>query len=137
MNQYDYHEEDDEDNYNDDYDYDHSYDYNSKFYFKFDDKAWSEWLEKAMKDLIENKSGLWSFIIDPSLFPVKNIGFSDIGEKTSHQYLGTNIHNEQIWKIKHFIEQKEKITYIKHLQSHAVYFLKEPLYYKGLFNIMN
>jgi hypothetical protein len=129
---------DQDDYYNDDYEDDY-YDYDNnkqKFNFKFDHNAWAEWLSEAMKDLIENPKGVWSFIVNPS-FPVKSIGFSDTGDKKSHLYLGTNSYSEVVWKNKYFAKNDGHQKYIKHLQSHAVHFLQQPLYYKGLFDIMN
>lgn len=131
---------DPEDYYDDDYSDDYyDYDYDStkkKFNFKFDHNAWAEWLAEAMKDLIENPKGVWSFIVDPS-FPVKSFGFSDTGGIKNHLYLGTNNYNEQVWKPQYFAIDSGHIKYTKHLESHAVYFLKQPNYYKSLFNIMN
>lgn len=127
-----------DDYYNDDYS-DDFYDYDNnqkKFNFKFDHNAWAEWLAEAMKNLTENHQGVWSFIVDPS-FPVKSFGFSDIDWDKSHLYLGTNTYKELIWKNKYFAKDDGYQKYIKHLQSHAVHFLQQPLYYKGLFDIMN
>lgn len=131
---YDEYEDDD---YNDDYNYDDSYDYNSKFYFKFDNNAWIDWLEQAMKDLVEYPKGTWSFYLPSSLFPVNVDPSKAGGKKSSHLFLGINSFKEDVWKPKYFAVNDGNIKYMKHLESNAVYFLNEPLYYKGLFNIMN
>ncbi len=122
-----------DDNYNDDqYDYDYG-----KYSFKFDHNAWADWLEQALKDLIENPKGTWSFYVPQSMFPVNVDPSKAGGNKSSHLFLGINNFKEDVWKLKYFAVHDANIKYTKHLESHAVYFLNEPLYYKGLFNIMN
>lgn len=118
-----------------------------KFYFQID----TEWLKKYMDDLFKgvnfNKlDGIESlFNYSPSVLPegFKPISLpvsswlSSIAGDNSSLYLGNNYWNEGVWKKKHFIEDKLASEYIKHLQSHAGYFLQQPKYYKGLYEILN
>jgi hypothetical protein len=119
-----------------------------KFYFQID----TEWLKKYMDDLFKNidqlggiedlfKTPTWSPSILPSGFkPISlpvNSWISSIGETKPSLYLGNNYWNEGVWKKKHFIEDKLGNEYVKHLQSHAEYFLSQPRYYQGLYEILN
>lgn len=122
----------DDDYYNDNYNDDH-YDNDNKFSFKFDQNAWANWLEDAMKDIVEYPKGTWNFY----MFPVNVDPSKAGGQKSAHLFLGTNKYKEEVWKTKYFAIHHGDIKYTKHLESNAVFFLNEPLYYKGLFNIMN
>ena len=118
-----------------------------KFYFQID----TEWLKKYMDNLFKgvnfNKlDGIENlFNYSPSVLPegFKPISLpvsswlSSIAGDDSSLYLGNNYWNEGVWKKKHFIEDKLASEYIQHLQSHAVYFLQQPKYYEGLYEILN
>lgn len=118
-----------------------------KFYFQID----TEWLKKYMDNLFKgvnfNKlDGIENlFNYSPSVLPegFKPISLpvsswlSSIAEDQTSLYLGNNYWNEGVWKKKHFIEDKLASEYIQHLQSHAVYFLQQPKYYDGLYEILN
>jgi hypothetical protein len=137
------HQEDD--NYNDDHDYDDSQDNlesQYKKYFKFDPDAWDAWgkmLYDALNDIVEYPSNVWyigpKFGKDKSL-PV-NSYFSNTGKNKSFQYLGNNYDNAAIWKKKYFVHDKIQTIYIEHLGANALHFIKQPHYYKGLFDILN
>lgn len=116
-----------------------------KFYFQID----TEWLKKYMDNLFKNIDQLGGiedlFNYSPSVLPE---GFqpislpvsswiSSIAEDKPSLYLGNNYWNEGVWKKKHFIQDKLASEYVKHLQNHAVYFLHQPKYYKGLYEILN
>jgi hypothetical protein len=124
-----------------------------KFYFQID----TEWVKKYMDSLINKIEYKWisKDIIEDVLNNLSNYntpllpdGFSPIalpvndyfsntaGDKTS-LYLGNNHHNEGVWKMKYFISNPLQGEYIKHLNVYAVHFLKQPHYYKGMFEIMN
>jgi hypothetical protein len=124
-----------------------------KFYFQID----TEWIKKYMDDLINKIEYKWisKDIIEDVLNNLSNYntpllpdGFSPIslpvndyfsntaGDKTS-LYLGNNQYNEGIWKMKYFVYNKLQKDYELHLQSHAGHIVGQPLYYKGLFEILN
>ena len=118
-----------------------------KFYFQID----TEWLKKYMDNLFKgvnfNKlDGIENlFNYSPSVLPegFKPISLpvsswlSSIAEDQTSLYLGNNYWSEGVWKKKHFIKDQLANDYINHLQSHAVYFLQQPKYYKGLYEILN
>jgi hypothetical protein len=135
------HQEDD--NYDDD-DYDDSQDNlesQHKNYFKFDPDAWDAWgkmLYDTLNDIVEYPSNVW--YIGPS-FPKGSSPVSswspNAGKGKSFQYLGSNYQGSSIWKKKYFICDKLEIIYRNHIQSHAVHFVNQPSYYKGMFDILN
>ena len=124
-----------EDNYNDDYyDYDNSQKNKNKdkWYYTFDinqSPAFSEWLFNILNDIIKNPDG-------EILFPVNSWNPNTVNNK-KFQHLGSNYNNEPIWKYKYWISDPINQKYKKHLQSNAAYFIAQPLYYKGLFDILN
>lgn len=138
----------DDDSYSDYDDYDDSHDYDQsqpnwkKFYFTFDvgtDGSLSDWVKKMMDNLLNNDFQP-QFIegFSPVSFPVNDL-FSQhtVSGGDSLLYLGNNHNNEQVWKKKYFIHDKLGTDYVLHLQSHAGYFLRQPKYYKGLYEILN
>lgn len=140
-----------DDNYDDSQDYDQSQSDWNKFYFKFDvsSNPFSDWVKKMMNELMKKS---------PSS---KKINWEDIGKikdisdgagvwlsvnnwlqntdsgLNSLLYLGVNYQGQPIWKNKHFVIEKTQTDYINHLSSNAVHFVKQPSYYKGLFDILN
>lgn len=123
----------DDDEYGDEYyDYDDKYD-PYKFYFKFD---------------IDQNSSLSNWIIDmfsnifnaPTLsdvpFPV-NSWNPNTEKGNTFQYLGSNYQGSPIWKKQYFIKDSINIEYKKHIASHAQHFIKQPVYYNGMFDILN
>lgn len=137
----------DDDNYNDDYDYDDSQDNlesQYKKYFKFDPDAWDAWgkmLYNALNDIVESSPNVWYTTFNIPSFPNKsfpvNSYFSNTGKDKTFQYLGNNYQGTPIWKKKYFVYDPIEIQYRKHIQSHAMYFLNQPHYYDGLFDILN
>lgn len=118
-----------------------------KFYFQID----TEWLKKYMDNLFKginfNKLGgiedLFNYnspVLPEGFKPISlpvNSWISSIAGDNSSLYLGNNYWNEGVWKKKHFIKDELSIEYVNHLQSHAGYFLQQPKYYKGLYEILN
>jgi len=124
-----------------------------KFFFQID----TEWLKKYMDSLLNKIEYKWitKEVIEDALKNLPNYntpllpdGFSPIAlpvnswlsntaENSFSLYLGNNYWNEGVWKKKHFIHNKLQNEYIKHLQSHSSYFLQQPKYYKGLYEILN
>lgn len=132
----------DDNNYDDDYD-DSQDDLESHYkkYFKFDPAAWDAWgkmLYDALNDIVEYPSNVWYIGpgFDKKSFPV-NSYFSNTGKNQNFQYLGNNYDGVKIWKKKYFAFDPIQASYINHIQAHAVYFIREPHYYKGLFDILN
>jgi hypothetical protein len=135
------HESYDDDN--DDYygdNYDDSQEYNksqpdwTKFYFKFDvsSSPISDWVQKFLDDLNKDISEF-----KPISFPVSSYFSNTANGGNSILYLGNNYQNQPIWKTKYFIEDKVAIAYKNHIQNHAEHFVTQPIYYKGLFDILN
>jgi hypothetical protein len=137
------HEDYEEDDYEeDDYDYDHpSLNPHNAWYYKFDigpDTPLSKWLNDIVKDFmgsgenfkITNISGFPN-----NMFPVNSWNPNTANNK--FQYLGSNYKKEPIWKSKYWVIDPINHMYINHIQSHAAYFLQQPSFYKGLFDVLN
>lgn len=130
-----------QDEYEDD---EHNYDNNEdkyKHYFKFDPDAWDAWgkmLYDALDDLTGHSNNTWYvYGWSPKKFPVNSYFPNTDKDKKSFQYLGNNYQNTPIWKKKYFISNPIQSMYIDHLSDHAAYFVKQPHYYKGMFDILN
>ena len=127
---YDDHDNYYEDNYSDDYDnHNPTQDDNlKKFYFTFDiNYNWPAWIYN---------------IINIPDFPVISVPVNDYFLNTESGYnallyLGNNQYGEGMYKYKNFIQDDMKKEYIAHLQSNARHFVSMPVYYKGLFDILN
>ena len=112
-----------------------------KHYFKFDPEAWDAWgkmLYNSLNDIVENSPSVW--YIGPGFgkksFPV-NSYFSNTEKSKNFQYLGINYQKQPIWKKEYFVQVGLAREYLNHIQSHAVHFVLQPHYYKGLFDILN
>lgn len=129
----------DQDYDDDDYDYDHPALNPYSYFFKFDvssDNPISKWLN----DMISNID--WYKSQNIGGFPYVSLPVNDYFSNTASGlnpllYLGNNQYNEQVWKSKDFIVNKLKNEYLSHLQSHSSYFVQQPNFYKGLFEILN
>ncbi len=130
-----YHDEDD--GYDDDYynnDYSDQYD-PYKFYFQFDvnqNSQLSEWISKMINDIFKKDYDFDKMIV----FPVNSWNPNTANDK-KFQYLGSNYNGEPIWKKKYFVHDVLQTQYLNHLQSHASYFIQQPLHYKSLYDILN
>jgi hypothetical protein len=124
--------DDDEDGYDDEYyNYDYGAKYNLyKFFFTFDvgNTPLSGWLEKMIKDTFDSQN--------ISGFPVNSWNPNTANDK-KFQYLGSNYAGEVIWKSNYWVIDPINQEYKAHLQSNAGYFVQQPNYYKGLFDILN
>lgn len=137
----------DDDSYSDYDDYDDSHDYDQsqsnwkKFYFSFDIGAGgslSDWIKNIIDGLKDDNTKINNIPGFPIVsFPVNTWLPNTAKGDNPYQYLGTNVYNEGIWKYKYFFEDKLGTEYVNHLRSNAVHFLKQPDYYKGLFDILN
>ena len=132
----------DDDGYDDDqYDHDYNSEDKYKWYFKFDvghNSPLSSWINDIINNII-NPSDI-SINQTPGFpiqkFPVNSWNPNTAG-KNMPQYLGSNYYKEPVWKSKYFAHNPFDIEYKSHLQSNAAYFLQQPKYYKGLFEILN
>lgn len=129
--------DDEDDGYDDDYyDYDNNDQYDPyKFYFKFNidqNSPLSDWISKMINDIFNKDYDIDKMLV----FPVNSWNPNTAG-KNMPQYLGSNYHKEPIWKSKYFAYSPFDIEYKSHLQQHAAYFLRQPKYYKGLFENLN
>lgn len=134
--------DDEDDGYDDDhYDYDDVNEYEDpyKFYFKFDvsNLPLSEWIQKAINDLLGNSYDIQHVYG----FPITNVPVNywnpDTAKSNSLQYLGSNKYGEPIWKQVFFLHNKIQIAYKNHLMSNAKHFVEQPNYYRGMFDILN
>jgi hypothetical protein len=134
---------DDNDEDYDEHDYDNLHKDKYQWYYKFDvgpDNPISKWMDELIQDFINNNSQ--DFVINniPGFeikkFPV-NSWNPDTAKSKNFQYLGSNYQGSPIWKSKYFVVDKLNNEYKLHLQSHASHFVKQPSYYKGMFDILN
>jgi hypothetical protein len=124
-----------------------------KFYFQIDtewvkkymdsllNKIEYKWISKeAIEDALKNLSNYNTPLLPDGFSPIAlpvNSSFSSTADDKKSLYLGNNYWNEGVWKKQHFIQDKLQNEYVKHLQSNAGYFLSQPKYYKGLYEILN
>jgi len=133
---------DEDDEYDDDqYNYDYSDQYDPyKFHFKFDidpNSSISDWIMININGMLDDITKINNIPGFPVFqFPV-NSWNSNTEKGNSFQYLGSNYQGSPIWKKKYFIYDPIQNEYKLHLQSHAQHFIKQPVYYKGLFDILN
>ena len=109
--------------------------------FSIDWAAWEQWLSQALKDIVEENPHTWSFGYAKNnkseKFPVSDgLPKGTLSDKY-FVYLGSNHYDEAIWKAKYFVINELDIEYKNHIRSNAAHFLKEPSYYKGLFENLN
>jgi len=106
--------------------------------FKFDWDSWEIWLSQAIKDIVHEKDNVWLLgnYKSSKEQPVSN-NISKIPKNKYFEYLGNNNYDEAIWKRKYFVVDKMQQEYKNHISSHAAHFVKQPIYYKGLFDNLN
>ena len=126
----------------DDYNYYPSYnEYGYPKQFDIDWAAWEKWLSKAIKDIVEEDKNVW--IVGHNLdktnkkFNVGDSTHKNISKQKYFMYLGSNSYDESVWKKKYFVSNKLDQQYRHHLEANAVHFLKQPNYYKGLYDNLN
>lgn len=102
--------------------------------FKFDYLALENWLHDAMKQIVEEDKNVWSF----KFTPVTGLPSTTNASKNKYfMYLGNNQYEEAVWKKKYFAKKALQVEYNNHISFHAAHFLKQPSYYKGMFDILN
>ena len=141
-------DDNDEEEYDDDY---YNYDYGDqydpyKFHFKFDvgqDSPISDLINKWFNLSQDDLNGLqwYSFPTNVDGWPVikfpVNSWNSNTEKGNSFQYLGSNYQGSPIWKKKYFALDPINTEYKLHLQAHSKHFVEQPVYYQGLFDILN
>lgn len=132
----------DDDGYDDDdYDYDHPSLHPYQYYYKFDvgpDHPISKWISDMVNNFLESSEEFKMINIpgfQHQMFPV-NSWHPNTGGKNL-QYLGSNYQGSPIWKKQYFVIDKVNSSYKLHLQAHAAHFIKQPIYYRGMFDILN
>ena len=131
------HEDYDDDEYN--YYPEHSgYGYSeSAKKFNIDWAAWEQWLSKAIKEIVEEDNNVWVFGHQlTSENKINSVKKSTLGDKF-FIYLGSNYDEDAIWKTKYFINNKIDQAYKNHISSNAAHFVRQPVYYKGMFDNLN
>lgn len=137
-------DENDEDEYGEDQ-YNHDYPPKNPYqwYYKFDitsDSPVSKWFDDLINDFIKNSSNDYNIVSIPGFYSKKfpvNSWNPDTDKGNSFQYLGSNYQGSPIWKTEYFIIDRLNSEYKLHLQSHANHFVKQPHYYKSMFDILN
>jgi hypothetical protein len=133
------HEDYENDNYYDD-DSQDNLESQHKHYFKFDPEAWDawgKWLYDALNEAVEISPNVWYAYGFPSKSIPVNSYISNTEKGNTFQYLGSNYAGQAVWKNKYFIVDSINISYRKHLEANAKHFLQQPIYYRGLFDILN
>jgi hypothetical protein len=137
------HEDYEDDNYDDNDDSQDTPESHYKKYFKFDPDAWDAWgkmLYDTLNEIVEYPSNIWyissNFPKPKGSLPVNDY-FSKSGNFKNSLYLGNNHYKEPIYKNKYFVHDKLHGDYKNHLRSNAIHFLRQPNYYKGMFDILN
>ena len=123
----------------DDYNYypeynNYGYPYSKKFDLNW--AAWEEWLSDAIKEIANEKDNVWLFGGYKPLSKKGNPTSKKLDDKY-FMYLGNNQYDEAVWKTKYFDINKLELQYKNHLASNASYFLKQPMYYRGMFDNLN
>jgi hypothetical protein len=112
-----------------------------KHYFKFDPEAWDAWgkmLFNTLNGIVEDSNNnVWYVANFSNQFVPVNSYFPNTGQSKNFQCLGNNYQDAKIWKTKYFVSDNISSLYFSHIQSHAIHFITQPTYYKGLFDILN
>lgn len=137
---YDDEDEDETNNY-DEHDYDHPSLNPYQWFFKFDigpDTPLSKWFSDIVNNFMGSGEDFKIMNIPgfPSkMFPVNSWNPNTGGNNL--QYLGSNYAGQPIWKKQYFVIDKIQMQYKLHIQANAKHFVSQPVYYKGLFDILN
>lgn len=113
----------------------------NKFYFKFDINAFSKGLDGYLNDIFKDYD--LDDLFEQSMKKLESYMFQAYSEPTplidinTFILLGKNSYDETIYKNKFFAVNELQIEYLNHLRSHPGYFLQQPIYYRGMFEILN
>lgn len=128
---------------NDNYDHDEDDGYDDEDYYNYDDNDQYDPYKFYFKFDINPNSSLSSWITDLTNFPFVSFPVNSYfpttgsGDKSPFLYLGNNYQNQPIWKNLYLVKDKVNILYKNHISQYSVHFLKQPTYYKGMFDILN
>lgn len=131
-----YDKDPEQEDYDDDEYKNYPQDYNEYGYpknFKFDWASWEEWLKDAIEDIIQEDDNSW--IIKP--LSNKENSLNSKWKSQYFMFLGNNQYDEAVWKKKYFISDEIDREWKNHISSNAAHFLKQPVYYRGLQDILN
>lgn len=113
----------------------------NKFYFKFDVNAFSKSLDGYLNDFFKDYD--LDDLFEQSMKKLENYMFQAYAKPTplidtnTFILLGKNAYDESIYKNKFFAVDTLHIEYLNHLKSNPAYFLQQPQYYRGMFEILN
>ena len=109
--------------------------------FNIDWAAWEQWLSKAIQEIVEEENNVWVFGGGKNKsikkFPVSDALSNGALSDKYFMYLGSNHYDEAVWKTKYFINDRIDQKYKNHIAHNAVHFIKQPNYYRGMFDILN
>ena len=141
MNQDPEHEDYDDDEYNY-YSQYNQYGYPSEYSKKsnIDWAAWEQWILKTIKEMSKEDANLFvlgnELNYDSQMKKQQTIKENTLSDKF-FMYLGSNYYDEAIWKTKYFLRNEINQSYKNHLTNHASHFVRQPHYYKSMFDILN
>jgi mRNA-degrading endonuclease HigB of HigAB toxin-antitoxin module len=131
---------DDYDEYDDSHDYDQSQPDWNKLYFKFDitHSYLSNWFQKIVEKMFNDPHNIHNISgFDYVSLPANSWTTQNTENNNTFLYLGVNYQNQPIWKKKYFASDLIRELYMNHIKSHSKYFLQQPSYYNGIFDILN
>ena len=137
------HQDPEHEDYDDD---EHNYypEYNEYGYpkdFKIDWATWEQWLSKAIQEIVEEENNVWVFGGNKKKtakkFPVSDTLSNGALSDKYFMYLGSNHYDETMWKAKYFASIAIEREYKNYLAANAAYILKQPNYYRSMFENLN
>ena len=109
--------------------------------FKFDWTVWEQWLEDALNDIIQEQNpNTWqtTWHSTPPPVPLENpVNDSPSDIELELLYFWENQYNEGIWKTKYLNNNYFDQFYKNHFVAHAAHIVRQPHYYRGLFDMQN
>lgn len=114
---------------------------NQSIPFSFDWNVWELWLADVLKDIVtegDSKDVSWTFTF-PQYSSQKNNENKIESSLDDDKFIffGKNQHEEAIWKTKYFKQNYFNSQYQNHFMSHAAHIVRQPRYYRSMFDILN
>lgn len=112
---------------------------NQSIPYSFDWNTWELWLSDVLKDIIqqENNDTTWTFTFPYYTSKKTTNNKSTNNEQDKFVYFGKNQYDETIWKKKFFKMNHFNQHYQNHFMAHAAHIVRQPQYYRSLFDILN
>ena len=113
---------------------------NNNIPFSFDWNTWEMWLSDVLKEIIQQENiegNTWTFTFPNYSSQKKNKKKQNPELNNNILYFGKNQYDEAIWKTKYFICNYFDIQYKNHFMAHAAHIIKQPNYYRSMFDILN